>query len=76
MTTLELAHAIAQAVLTTQGDEYTVRDMTTDHPTQAVLRVLRETGSWFCAIDQNAQGVTTYQRMPDVQQELFDAQGR
>jgi hypothetical protein len=45
MTTLELARAIADAVL--RADPKRRRDSTRDPPTQAVIDTLHDTGSWF-----------------------------
>lgn len=57
LTTLQLARRIATAVLATRDTERHF-DSTRDAPTQAVLRTLRSTGTWFMAGDQDEHGIT------------------
>jgi hypothetical protein len=53
-TTLELARAIATAVL--RAGRRRDRDSTRDRPTQAVLRTLERTGRWFIRYRADAGG--------------------
>jgi hypothetical protein len=75
MTTLELARAIADAVLacpvTMTGPYSSLRwdDSTQDAPTQAVLRVLHDTDSWFCRLSEDHAGCTV--QTPYEHPELF-----
>jgi hypothetical protein len=66
MTTLELARAIADAVdlaLRPSGPgPNRHQDSAKDPPTQAVLRVLHETDSWFCRLSEDEQGCTVETR--------------
>jgi hypothetical protein len=55
LTTLELARAIADAVLASNRPRH--RDCTTDAPTQAVLETLRQTGSWFMTAKHDRDGI-------------------
>jgi hypothetical protein len=69
MTTLELACAIADAVsiaLRPAGnDRNRSENLTEDGPTQALLRVLHETGHAFCRLEDTPQGTV------EVQMEMF-----
>jgi len=68
MTTLELADAIATAVIRAtqpQGNE-----PYGDAPTQAVLKTLQDHQSWFCRITYDAHG-DDIGETPYEQQELF-----
>lgn len=49
LTTLQLAEAIAFAVLATDRDG--------GNSVQAVMATLREHSAWFCRVSQNADGV-------------------
>jgi hypothetical protein len=69
MTTLELARAIADAVLWVAVTNPRATDSTSDAPTQAVLRVLHETDSWFCRLTEDQAGCTV--ETPYEQPELF-----
>lgn len=55
MTTLELARAIADAVLATTHRRN--RNSIIDAPTQAVLSTLRANGSWFSRASSDDVGV-------------------
>lgn len=48
LTTLQLARRIATAVLAAGPTRQ--RDSTNDRPTQAVLRVMRQTSTWFSRV--------------------------
>jgi hypothetical protein len=63
LTTLQLANAIAHAVLRTApyGD-----------PAQAVLRTLRQHRAWFYRLTEDADGCTVETPYEPVQQWLFD----
>jgi hypothetical protein len=54
MTTLELARAIADAVLATSHKRR--KDSTQDAPTQAVIATLHATGTWFMRQARDDQG--------------------
>jgi hypothetical protein len=57
-TTLELARAIASAVLGTARAGRPRRvDSAEDPPTQAVLRTLRLNGAWFCVAELDEDGI-------------------
>ncbi len=53
-TTLELAAAIATAVLANSKTRHT--DLSKDPPTQAVLRVLRRHRAWIYRVRETPQG--------------------
>jgi hypothetical protein len=55
LTTLELARAIADAVLLAGPRRR--RENTEDGPTQAVLETLRQTGSWFMTAKHDRDGI-------------------
>jgi len=57
MTTLQLARAIADAVLATTHRRRI--DSTQDAPTQAVLATLRRTGTWFIREPTDDDGLAT-----------------
>jgi hypothetical protein len=62
MTTLQLARAIADAAINAlDGLEYEDHK---DPPTQAVLRVLHETDSWFCRLTEDERGLTVEEKYP------------
>ena len=54
LTTLELARAIATAVLRVGPTRH--RDSTRDAPTQIVLRTLEQTDHWFMRVRTDADG--------------------
>jgi hypothetical protein len=65
LTTLQLARAIADAVLRT--DPHRHRDSEADAPTQAVLHTLHRTGTCFMTDDKDAAGAgiaETTRRVP------------
>jgi hypothetical protein len=51
-TTLELARALADAVLAAPRRRH--RDLTRDAPTQAIFRVLERAGVWFMRVEDEA----------------------
>jgi hypothetical protein len=55
-TCLELATMIARAVLAV-ADRPRRRDATADPGTQAVLRILRRTDTWFIRADRDRHGI-------------------
>ena len=57
MTSLELAQAIADAVVEADDDD-SWSDGYRDSRAASVLKVLRDTGHWFCRVDHDAKGVT------------------
>ena len=74
MTTLELARLVAQAAL--RATQPRGPEPCGDDPAVAVLKVLRESGHWFCRIgSQDADGVID-DDVPDeimpMQPELFE----
>lgn len=69
MTTLELARAIADAVLAGFALARPI-DSRQDPYTQAVLRTLEQHDSWFCTATEDADGITVETPYPR-QSELF-----
>lgn len=70
MTTLQLARRIADAVLescwlNTRYEVIRSWPDTEDVPTQAVLRAMHDTDSWFCRLDDTPQGTvqTPYEQL-------------
>lgn len=67
LTTLQLARRISDAVLNaafSSAGYMRDKDDTKDMAVQAVLRVLHETGSWFCRLEDTPKGTveTPYER--------------
>jgi hypothetical protein len=62
LTTLQLARAIADAALDAhQWDGQRRLHDALDPPTQAVLETLRETGHWFCQLDETPTRTNLHQ---------------
>lgn len=65
LTTLQLARRIADAVYLDFGRVTRSSTDTLDPPTQSVIRVLHDTGSWFCRLTETPQGTveTAYEQV-------------
>ena len=62
MTTLELAQAIGCAVLEADRQNYT--KLPSECAAQAVLKVVRESGHWFCRVTEDPKLGTVDVRLP------------
>jgi hypothetical protein len=77
LTTLQVARLIADAVVIAYegySAGFDLGDERPDHehpPTQAVLRVLHETNSWFCRLSEAESGETVEQPYEEIQPPLF-----
>ena len=71
MTTLDLAAKIADAMMAVYASDHIRADSYRDALTQAVLRTLYETDSWFCRLSEDADGLTKQEPYEFVQLELF-----